>query len=658
MISDVANHLWQSTLFAAAAGLVVLALRRNGAHIRHAVWLAASLKFLLPFSLLIGAGALAARPPARVTGSVLTAPASAVFVDQIAEPFPDDLAGMPASPATQQMPLATMVTVAWGAGFLAVLLLRLNAWRRVRAALRSSTRVSLRGVEIPPGVEVRTSPALLEPGIVGIWQPVLLLPAEIDAYLTPAQLEGVVAHELCHVRRRDNLAASFQMVVETLFWFYPLVWWIGARLVDERERACDEHVLNALDEPRDYADGILAICRRYVESPLECVSGVTGRASGTHLRQRIEAIMTKNTGTRLNRSRQLALMAAIVLAAIAPIAAGVVTAPLRKSQQTTLAKKFDVASIKACEQQPVPPGGRSGGGNGSFSPGYAHLNCFVVSNLVGMAHVNNRDSKSADDPLEQWPMPVMARQANGEPGRVRGGPAWVYTDKYTIEAKAEGLDPSTGNRGGPNNDRTMMLGPMLRALLEDRFKLKVHVETEQAPMWALTVAKSGLKLKPLPPDGDCVKWDSAKGSPPGMDEQILRAKRGEKRICGFGVMGGMIGPNNAVAMTSQTMSGIARLLSTYMDRFVVDKTGINGNFNVYLEFAPDTSNSMFFNARETADNTGTPTAPIIFKALEEQLGLKLEPTTGSRGYLKIDHIERPTPDLPAQPPARAKGAGR
>jgi uncharacterized protein (TIGR03435 family) len=384
--------------------------------------------------------------------------------------------------------------------------------------------------------------------------------------------------------------------------------------------------------------------------------------------------MMKNTGRRLNRSRQLALVAAILIAAMAPVAAGVVTAPLRKTRQTSQAKKFDVVSIKACEPQPVPPGGRSGGGNGSFSPGYAHLNCFVVSNLVGMAHINNRDSKSSDDPLEQWPMAVMARQANGEPGRVRGGPAWVYTDKYTIEAKAEGLDPSQGNRGGINNDRTLMLGLMLRALLEERFKLKVHIETEQAPMWALTVAKGGLKIKPLPPEGDCIKWDSAtQGAPPGMDEQILRAKRGEKRICGFGVTGGMVGPNNAVAMNNQTTSGIARLLSTYTDRFVVDKTGITGNFNVYLEFAPDPSASpAFFGSRATDENKGTPTAPALMRALEEQLGLKLEPTTGARGYLQIDHIERPTPDppsadarsargfggQPSTPPARAQGAGR
>ena len=86
--------------------------------------------------------------------------------------------------------------------------------------------------------------------------------------LTPAQFEGVVAHELCHIRRRDNLTASVHMVVEALFWFHPLVWWIGARMVEERERACDEAVLSLGSEPVEYAEGILSVCRSYLESPL------------------------------------------------------------------------------------------------------------------------------------------------------------------------------------------------------------------------------------------------------------------------------------------------------------------------------------------------------------------------------------------------------
>src|SRR6266700_2472213 len=78
-----------------------------------------------------------------------------------------------------------------------------------------------------------------------------------------------------HARVR-NLIAAVHMFVETVFWFHPLVWWIGKRMVEEREHACDEEVLRLGSEPRAYAEGILSICKLYVESPLMCVSGVSG----------------------------------------------------------------------------------------------------------------------------------------------------------------------------------------------------------------------------------------------------------------------------------------------------------------------------------------------------------------------------------------------
>ena len=79
--------------------------------------------------------------------------------------------------------------------------------------------------------------------------PVLLWPEGLSERLDDAHLEAVIAHELCHVRRRDNLAAAIHMLVEAVFWFHPLVWWLGARLIDERERACDEEVLQRGSAP-------------------------------------------------------------------------------------------------------------------------------------------------------------------------------------------------------------------------------------------------------------------------------------------------------------------------------------------------------------------------------------------------------------------------
>ena len=94
-------------------------------------------------------------------------------------------------------------------------------------------------------VPVLLSSAKIEPGIFGIVRPVLLLPEGILERLTAEQMRAVVAHEMEHVRRRDNLTFAVHMVVEALFWFFPPVWWIGARLIEERERACDEAVVAA-----------------------------------------------------------------------------------------------------------------------------------------------------------------------------------------------------------------------------------------------------------------------------------------------------------------------------------------------------------------------------------------------------------------------------
>src|ERR1019366_6980863 len=137
-------------------------------------------------------------------------------------------------------------------------------------------------------IRVMSSTARLEPGVVGIFKPVLLLPEGIAEHLTPPQLEAILAHELRHVQRRDNLTAAIHMLVETLFWFHPAVWWIRARLIEEREQACDEGVLLLGSEPRVYAESILKVCEFYLSTPLACVSGVTG----ADLKKRIEAIMS------------------------------------------------------------------------------------------------------------------------------------------------------------------------------------------------------------------------------------------------------------------------------------------------------------------------------------------------------------------------------
>src|SRR5262249_42977817 len=152
------------------------------------------------------------------------------------------LASVPTMPSR----LPVIFFAVWLCGFAIQALAWWRRWRQVRTAVRGASALAL-GLPVP----VISTPSRLEPGGFGIFRQVLILPEGIAEHLTTAQFESVLAHELCHARRRDNLAAAIQMLVEALFWFHPLVWWIRTRLMEERERACDEEVLRLATDPQD-----------------------------------------------------------------------------------------------------------------------------------------------------------------------------------------------------------------------------------------------------------------------------------------------------------------------------------------------------------------------------------------------------------------------
>jgi bla regulator protein BlaR1 len=595
MIAELTNHLWQSTLFAVAAGLLTVGFRKNRAQVRYWLWFSASIKFFVPFSLLLSLGSqLESWAPAAK--KIATETVSFTVV-QIAQPFPDAASVVPSISAGTDWTLIAILTV-WLCGFAAIAFTLLRSWLSVRAAVRSSFPL-----QIAAPVEVRSSPGLLEPGIVGLFHPILLLPAGIAERLTPSQLEAVLAHELCHVRRRDNLTSAIHMIVEAVFWFHPLVWWIGARLVEERELACDEDVLRLGSEPRVYAEGILNVCKLYVESPLRCVSGVTG----SNLKRRVRTILTGRVPSGLNFAKKLVLATAVLVALAAPVIVGLVNAPLQAQSEPAGTAKFEVASIKPCGGG-GPGTGRGRGTAGGFpnvSPGRLSTGCAVLAAAYPMAGLIQRAYGRL------W----LGRLALGSALPVSGGPKWVYSDSYVINAKA----PDQAS------EKTME-GPMLQALLEDRFKLKVHPETRQVPVYALTVAKGGPRLQAA--DKSCVPL-SLPMSPlaPG------------KRYCDD-LVGARKGPNTTLKADASTLDYVCKLLGLMLDRPVIDKTGIPGKFSVYLEFAVDqaTPGALEFKAPPSDDLP----APSIFTVVEQQLGLKLEATKGSREFLVIDRVERPS----------------
>lgn len=369
---QVADHIWQSTLFAGAAALVALALKQHQARARYWIWMAASVKFLVPFSLLVVLGShlgwTGARPIARPAVSV----ADAVVV--VSQPFsrpsvevsqaPAATLIAPSEPVATPSRIPSVLLTLWMAGCLAVVLARGLSWRRVSRAIRSAAPSrdgreldALRRVGHAAGlrtpVPLLRSDSALEPAVVGVFTSALLWPAVISDELDDAQMEAILAHELSHVQRRDNLAAALHMVVETVFWFHPVVWWITSRLVDARERACDEAVIAHGADPQAYAEGILKVCRLCLASPLPCVGGVTG----SNLTKRIEQIMTDRPARVLKLGKKLLLSALAVAVVSGPIVIGL-THPISVRAQsaidTLISPVAESVPTAAPAEPPVP----------------------------------------------------------------------------------------------------------------------------------------------------------------------------------------------------------------------------------------------------------------------------------------------------------------
>jgi beta-lactamase regulating signal transducer with metallopeptidase domain len=319
MISLLLDHLFESTLVAMLLAVLTLCFANNRASVRYGLWFAASIKFLVPFSLIVAAGESLRWE---------TAPAVTLDYSWAVPIVPSDLQ-LPVILAEMAVPLAAAPAIAeditsgpdiesvlfiiWLAG-MAVLLWRWTVqWLRLHAVRKASTPAP---IDLP--IQVRFSRMLFEPGLFGIFRPVLLLPEGIASQLSPDQLALVLNHELCHWRRRDNLTAAVHMAVQLVFWFHPVVWWIGARLVVERERACDEAVLAACDNPKAYADSILEVCRFYIRSPLACAPGV----AGANLKHRVTRILENATSARLGDVKRAVLGTIAVGALALPMASG------------------------------------------------------------------------------------------------------------------------------------------------------------------------------------------------------------------------------------------------------------------------------------------------------------------------------------------------
>jgi uncharacterized protein (TIGR03435 family) len=508
---------------------------------------------------------------------------------------------MPSRTSSRRIDFDTwLIPLIWFAGAAALLTrfaVNLHGLHRLRKASDALTDVE----QLAKGRHVRVwrNDAIGAPVTWGILRPIILVPAGFEE-LPSESREAVIRHELAHIQTQDFLMRGLAEIARALIWFQPLMWIVRRQLREEQELACDNCVLEAGGKPSAYAKLLLDWdARRGMHSI------AVGIAHHSCLKRRLYALLDPN----LRRDRVAGAGAAgalfVALAGALPLAAVQLAQP--QTAQTTAKPpeprpRFDVVSIKPCK-----PGASSDGvPGGDSSPGRLRIGCGILAETDNIGMIQVAYNRYASGKLTS--MKVIP---------IEGGPNWIHSERYEIDARSDG-HPSL----------LMMQGPMMQTILEDRFKLKIHRETRQGPVYELALGKGSSKLKPFQ-DGSCI--------PPVIGGPLPLLQDGQRRCRN------MASPRS-IEMEGGTLPMLAGLLGMILDRPVIDKTGIASYFEIHLAFSPDDSATP----RPVPTDPGaspaprTPDAPSIFQAIQEQLGLRLVPAKGPMDVLVIDHIERPS----------------
>jgi hypothetical protein len=238
-------------------------------------------------------------------------------------------------------PIALVALAIWALGATALCLRWFLQWGSIRSQIAFAPEVPM---DSPAPVRI-TSSSLMT-GVFGIFRPVVILPRQVLRALEPRQLQAVLAHEACHIRRRDNLTAAIHHCVQALFWFHPLVWWIGANLLREREAACDEAVIDEGHEQGVYAESILAACRLGVTARSAAVAASTGG----DLCERLSSIMSERRALPISGERFTLLFAMAALVCFAPLFAGIAIGAIREASGAS------PVAFEAITLEPAAPG--------------------------------------------------------------------------------------------------------------------------------------------------------------------------------------------------------------------------------------------------------------------------------------------------------------
>jgi uncharacterized protein (TIGR03435 family) len=500
-------------------------------------------------------------------------------------------------------PLSAIMRAGWFGGLvllaarLTIALLRLRVMRRrglpwPAGRVLAEAIASEAGLRRPIGVFLHED--LRAPVTCGILGPSVGLPIDAPEW-TATELRHALIHEVEHVRRGDWAIQLMARGACAIYWFHPLVWMAWRRLCVESERACDDAVL-CRAERTAYAEQLVSLARRLKSSPAPLLS----MADRSDLATRVDAVLdaAQARGPVGAAVAISILVSAIGLAAaISPLQAVPASAPQRVSEDRRLA--FEVASVRVSESTDGPrgilptPGGR-----------FTALG-LTLRDLIALAH----GSSGA----------LMEDQ-------IVGGPAWMSTVRFDIMATEDAT-------AAPQLSIQERMYAMLRTLLADRFGLRFRRESRELPIFNLVMASErrtmGPRLRPTAADCEALNRNPMTG-------------------CGFR----RVGPG-LITATGLEMGSLAGTLSRQpgVGRVVRDQTGLQGRFDLELEFTPAIL------AAGAIPPQGDPAGakPTLFTALQEQLGLRLEADRGPVDVFVVQNAQQPSPGdaLPAPPQPQA-----
>jgi bla regulator protein blaR1 len=591
------------TAFAIAAGWLA---RRRRAAVRHLIFVAAfAVLALLPAATaVIPAVAVPVRflaVPALVDQARATplSPAGEVLETLQTMSF---VAGAPSEPraSSRTWPVLstfTLLAIVWLAGMICCLVPAvLGLWqiRRVRRHglpwrdAQTMTNDLARHAGIRRRIEVMVHEAIAGPMTCGVARPAIVFPQEARAW-READVRRALTHELEHVRRSDWVTLCLARAICAVYWFHPLVWIANRQLCVNAERACDDAVLRE-SYALGYADQLVTLAERSLAQKRRPLLAMANRGD---LSTRVHAVL--NT----RQQRGPAGVWARITVTVAAAASVALLAPLRtvagalgQTPAPAARPQFEVASIKP-------------------SPSFDRI--MSVRPLPARL--------TADATLQ-----VLMQYAYGvQPFQLVGGPSWLTSDRYEIEAKAD---------VSANRDQVFL---MLQSLLEDRFHLKTHREMKELPVFTLVANKGGLKLPP-PKEGGCVDSavDAAVEWVGGGRMPVPGELPPAKSRCGSAIVA--LGPGGAHLSGEIAMSELVRMLSMLSGRSVLDKTDFTARFDVQLDFVPDETTPAMPPPPPGSGISGI----SIAQALQEQLGLRLESTKGPVEVIVVDQAERPS----------------